>query len=177
MSKKKHKNRTENPSKISGSQGKILSNKSKNPRFTLQELNIKSNFITLTMRFLAFLSLTLFIFYFLRSLEPFSYMVLFYSSERILADFFILSFGYVAIFLVVGSIFVKNFDKIVPGYSSIFLGLNGIIITLIIYPITTGYNPIMNYPLMAIVLFVVDIVVEFTPIVIGYKIYKNIKSI
>lgn len=178
MAKKKDKRRTNKPSKISRIQRKISSNKFENPiEFTSKELNIKSNFIFYILLFSTFLSLTLFIFYFLRSLDPFSYLVSFYSPEKALVYFFITSFGFVIVCLLVGSLYIDKFEKRLPAYREIFFGLNAAIITLIVYPISTGYNPLINYPLIGIILFVVDIVVELTPIAIGYKIFKNIKSV
>lgn len=175
MAKKKHEHRTNKTSKISGSQKKISSNKSKNPiEFTSQEFNIKNNYIFYTLLFLTFLSLTLYIFYFLRMLDPFSYLISFYSSEKIIVNFFIASFGFVIFCLIAGYLFYwDKLEKRLPFYGQIFFGLNAAIMALVVIPISSGYNPTINYPIIAYILFLVDIAVELTPIVIGYKIFKN----
>ena len=172
--KKKQKTKT---SEVNKKLDKISSNKSKKPiEFTSQELNIESNFIFYILLFSVLLSLTLFVFYFLRSIDTFSYLISFYSPEKILANFFITSFAFVIICLLVGLFYIDTFKKRLNIYTMIFFGLNGVIISLIVYPITSGYNPIINYPIIAIILFVVDIAVEITPIIIGYMVFKNNKS-
>ncbi|MDO9097729.1 MAG: hypothetical protein Q7U60_06375, partial [Candidatus Methanoperedens sp.] len=164
-------------SKISGSQDKISSNKSENPiEFTSQELNIKSNFIFYLLLFSAFLSLTLFIFYFLPSLDPFSYMVSFYSPEKILVYFFVASFSFVILYLMNSLFSTDIFEnrKSPAIFATIFLGFNAVIMTLIVYPITSGYNPTINYPIIAIILFVVDIILEIGLLIYGNRIFKKI---
>lgn len=62
-------------------------------------------------------------------------------------------------------------------FATIFLGFNAVIITLIVYPITSGYNPILKYPLIAMILFVVDIVIELGLLIFGNRIfYKTDRS-
>lgn len=172
MAKKKHKNRTNKTTKIGRNQDNISSNKSE---FTYQELNIKSNFMFYIILFSAFFSITLFIFYFLPSLDAFSYLVSFYSKN--LVNFFIISFVIVILCLLVGALYKYEIEKVLPGYRQIFFGLNAVIMPLIVIPITIGYSSILNDPTIALIFFAVDIVVELTPIAVGYKIFKNIKSV
>ncbi|MCX9014355.1 MAG: hypothetical protein OIN89_06135 [Candidatus Methanoperedens sp.] len=176
MGKKKH--RTKKTSQISGSQDKISSNKSENSiEFTSQELSVKSGFIFYTLLFSVFLSLTLFIFYFFRSLDPFSYLISLYSPEKILVYFFIASFSFVILYLMYVLISTDIFEKRKSPaiFSTVFMGFNAVIMTLIVYPITSGYNPIINYPLIAIILFVVDLILEIGLLIYGNRIFKKIE--
>lgn len=178
MAKKRHKQRQNKTSKISGSQDRISSNKSEEPiEFTSHKLNIINSFIFYILLFSVFLSLTLFIFYFLRSLSPFSYLISFYSPEEILVVFFVASFAYVILYLMKALFSTDIFEnrKSPQIFVTIFFGFNAVIMTLIVYPITSGYNSTINYPIIAIILFVVDLILEIGLLIYGNRIFKKIK--
>lgn len=177
MAKKKHNHRTNKTSEISRNLDKISSNKPENPEFASHDLNIKSNFIFYILLFSAFLPLTLFIFYFLRSLDPFSYMVSFYSPEKILVYFFVASFSFVILYLMNALFCTDIFEnrKSPAIFATIFLGFNAVIMTLIVYPITSGYNPTINYPIIAIILLGVDLILEIGLLIYGNRIFKKIE--
>ncbi len=175
MAKKKHKYRTNKTSEISRNQDKTFPNKSNNPiEFTSQELNMKSNFIFYILIFSAFLSLTLFIFYFLQSLDSFSYMVSFYPIGEPLTYFFIGSFAIVIICLLLALYYNELFEKRIGNYAAVCGIFYTVLVSfLVVYPNSSGYVPIINNPLIGVIFFVLDLAVELTPFFIGFKIFKS----
>lgn len=176
--KNRKKHFKQKTSKVTENLDTKTSVKSKKKEVKSQELEFKSNFIFYFYMFSAFLALMLFITYFLRSIDSFSYLISFYLIGNTLTYFFYFSSGFVIICLLCGLFYMDLFQKYYTPYIAIFgIVLAFIVSTLSIYPISLGYVPTINDPLIAVMLLLIDLVVEATPIIIGYITFKNIKSI
>lgn len=172
---KQHKEKT---SRVNKDSDRTLPIEPKRPESKSQELDSRSNLLFNIYLFSAVLTLMLFIYYFLRSIDPFSYLVSFYPIGETLTYFFISSFAFVVICLLVALFYNELFDKIFGNYATVFGIFYAFLVSiLVIYPNSTGYVPTINDPVIGVILFVLDLAVELTPIVIGYKIFKNIKSV
>lgn len=163
------KNSKKKTSRVIENSNKTTPIASEKPIEFIEELNFKNNFIYFYI-FFAFLTIMLFITYFIPSLETFSYLVSFYSTEKVIW-FFIASFFFVIIYLLFANIvFADKFVGKVDLYTKIWQTFHAFgFAFVIVYINSIGYTKIINEPIFWIMFLIMDIVIEVFPFYIGYK--------
>jgi hypothetical protein len=168
---KQHKERT---SRVNKDFDRTFPIEPKRPESKSQKLDSKSSLLFNIFLITVLLVFMLFINYFIRSIDSFSYLVSFYPIGEPLTYFFISSFAIVIICLLFALYYNELFEKILGNYATVFGIFYGfLVVFLVIYPNSSGYVPIINNPLIGFIFFVLDLAVEVTPFFIGYKIFKN----
>ena len=132
--------------------------------------------------FPSLLVIMLFLIYFYPSIDIFSYLVSFYSTEKVIT-FLLASLLIVMFFILLGNIvFVdKMFKKEMKEETNFYIPIISIfyavsVAFIVVYITSDGYTRIINDPNLWIAFLVADFLVEAYPFYIGYKVFKNIKS-
>ena len=135
--------------------------------------SLKNNFIYLYV-FFVFLTIMLFITYFIPSIGAFSYLISFYSTQNVIY-FYIFSFCLVFVYLLFGYVvFLDKFVQKMTFYTILFSIFYTCVFGFVVVYITSdGYTKIINEPILWVAFFVVDLIIEAVPFYFGFKYFKE----